>query len=211
MIARVLAVPNPLLDLKLSWTELPNSLVETGLWVGVGRGGEEKGAVGSRLHYGSEAAPCLRSSIWLIRSTVSLWLCIKNLQSERQVWLHTQIKLCLNWWEDFHLPFVILVGNFLVRSKSSAKALGRNYTGKEWYCLSGDFWMVFWVFRWESCDWAVIMWTSGGDQAPWKDQCPDSVVRGQSPSSNQVCYLAWVSSRPQALLTQVKCGVDPLS
>lgn len=56
-IARVLAVPNPLLNLKLSSTELPNSLGETGLWVGVGRGGgrEESSWLISRTS--SEAAP----------------------------------------------------------------------------------------------------------------------------------------------------------
>lgn len=63
MIARVLAVPNPLLDLKLSSTELPNSLGETGLWVGVGRGGGREGSSWLILTTGSEAAPLPRGSV----------------------------------------------------------------------------------------------------------------------------------------------------
>lgn len=58
-IARALAVPNPLLDLKLSWTELPISLVGTGLCGGGCRQG--RGREGSRLCSilitSSEAAP----------------------------------------------------------------------------------------------------------------------------------------------------------
>ena len=59
----MLAVPNPLLDLKLSSTELLNSLGETGLWVGVGRGGgrEESSWLISRTS--SEAAPFPQGSV----------------------------------------------------------------------------------------------------------------------------------------------------
>lgn len=64
MIASAFTVPNPLLDLKLSWTELPNSLVETGLWVGVGRGweaGEEQLALHLDFFFRSSS---LSAGLW---------------------------------------------------------------------------------------------------------------------------------------------------
>ena len=56
----MLAVPNPLLDLKLPSAELPNSLRETGLWVGVGRGGGGEGSSWPIARTSPEAAPFLR-------------------------------------------------------------------------------------------------------------------------------------------------------
>ena len=147
-VARVLAVPNPLLDLKLSSTELPNSLGETGLWVGVSRGGgREESSSWLISRTSSEAAPFLQGSVTAglctyIRVSLCLTACYQicwfdSVCRWRVVWNVLEVFI-------FHLLFFL--GVSWARWKSRAKALeGNNHIVKEW-CLSVAFWKVFWGF-----------------------------------------------------------------
>lgn len=164
MTARVLAVPNPLLDPKLSWAELPNSLSETGLWVGVGRGGGREGAVGSpssSLLRGSSLGARLRCGESTARWVFAfLW----ELASDMPFWLDVQVKGCLKRSRVFKLLFLTLVGDFLIRSKPSAEALERDdHMVKGWDYLSVDFSMVFWVFTRKS------PWLGGDHLDLWQE------------------------------------------